>query len=162
MAPGRVFFQPTQNYSRKSAVKSVTPAKFVVTIFGAAHSILLLHRIIASEQRLSHYVIPHTTLMSNDDSIRLLNPLLLVTNIRARALQTEVSPQQLARDGCAQFFPILQGVMVVKTSIDSSPEHLVDKVARILKRVGMDAVLKCSAIGHEMNFRGPEVAREQR
>ena len=88
-------------------------------------------------------------------------PLSLATHIRARVLRTKVIPQQLARDGCAQFSPIFQRVMVVKTSIDSHPEHLVDKVARILKRVGMDAVLKRNAIRHEMNFRGAKVGPQQ-
>ena len=73
-------------------------------------------------------------------------------------LQTKVAPQHRARDRCAQFAPILKGVVEVNAGIHSRPEDFIDPIAGIFEGMGVNPVLKRRAIEYEVNLRGTKVA----
>src|SRR5262245_39773684 len=73
-----------------------------------------------------------------------------------------MSPQHFAGNGGAELLPILQRAMEVKAGIDARPKDFVDKVAQILKRVGVHSIRKRRAIGNEMRLGGAEVSRQHR
>src|SRR5260370_14712671 len=86
----------------------------------------------------------------------------VTSQFRNTVLGTEVVPQQLAGDARAHLAPVLQRMIEVKSGIYPGLEDFVQKVSRILKRVGVDTILERYAVHDEMNIGGAEVVRNQR